>query len=154
MHRLSRTFVALLTFVAFLLCASPGKAQQPRIANALFGPVTMGGSGQTSTAIHLGSSNGASGSYSVGVITVTGLGLVTATFGVQGSADGGATYVPINVSAILTPGTKATTATVTTASLYQVSLQGLTHIRFVTSGTFTAISISLTLTASPTGVVQ
>jgi len=72
----------------------------------------------------------------------------------MGSSDNGATYyaLPIYVAASPTT-TPATTITATANGLYQINLAGLTHIKFVTSGTFTATNVTLTLTASPNGLV-
>jgi hypothetical protein len=88
-------------------------------------------------------------SYSVGVVSLTGSSLTTATFAVYGSADGGVTYNALAIETCATPGTFATTETATANGCYQVNLAGLDHIEYVTSGTFTATSITLTLTASP-----
>lgn len=93
-------------------------------------------------------------SFSSGAITVTGVGLTTASFQIMGSADNGATYYPLNVNSIATPTTLATTTTITANGLYQVNLAGLTHVKFVTTGTFTATSVSITLTASPNALTS
>lgn len=141
----------VLRSVLLSLCVVSAIAQSP-YSNTIFLPVTMTASAQTSAAIQLGTKQGntwKSGSYSGAAITLTGNSLTTATFGVLGSADGGVTYYPIPINAILTPTTTSATVTATAAGLYQVNLAGLTHVKFVTSGTFTATSITLTLTASP-----
>lgn len=93
-------------------------------------------------------------SYASGTITLTGVGLTTVTFQVMGSSDNGVTYYPLPVNAIATPSTTATTTTATTNGLYQINLAGLTHVKFVTSGTFTATSVSFTLTASPNALTS
>lgn len=137
----------------------------PVVAQSLASPYSIGSfaaqnftaTNTTGAAIAL---NGlASGTSTVGSsfasanITVTGSGLTTATFGVQGSSDLGVTYYPLLITNVSVPGaTPATTATVTANGLYQVSLAGLTHVRFVTSGTFTAASLSLKLSASPNAI--
>ena len=111
-------------------------------------------SGQTSAATPLGeppNGTGPGGSWSVGAITLTGVALSTATFGMLGSADGGVTYEPIAMESLAALGTFATTFTATAAAGYRANLAGLTHVKFVTSGTFTATSVSVVLTAAPNG---
>lgn len=138
-----------------LLCLSSlSFGQLNQQANVIFSPVIMTATSQTSSVVHLSTElTGNVVSYSTGTITVTGTSLTTATFAVNGSSDGGKTFYPLNISTINAPATTATTETVTTAGAYQVNLSGITDIEFVTSGTFTATNISLTLTASPNGVI-
>lgn len=141
-------------FLIFIMLAargcSLGYAQSP-YTNILFKPAkVMTATAQTSAPIQLGPAN-RPGGFSAGTITLTGSSLTTATFGVLGSSDGGVTYYAIALNTYADPTTLATTFTATTNGLYQVNLTGLTHIEFVTSGTFTATSISLLLTASPNG---
>jgi hypothetical protein len=138
-----------------LLCLSSLTfAQQGMQNNTVFPATVMTATSQTSSVIHLSSqTSGNPVSFSTGTITVTGSSLTTATFAVKGSSDGGVTFYSINISALNSPATTATTETVTTAGVYQVNLTGLTDVEFVTSGTFTATNISLILTASPNGVI-
>lgn len=113
--------------------------------------------GQTGTAIQL---NGlvipstVGSSYASGTITVTGVALTTVSFQVMGSSDNGATFYLLPVSSVTTPGTPATTVTATGPGLYQFNLAGLTHIKLVTTGTFTATSVSFTLTGSPNASIS
>jgi hypothetical protein len=94
-------------------------------------------------------------SYASGTITLTGTAITTVSFQVMGSSDNGATYYALPVFTVANPGTSpVTTVTVTAAGLYQVSLAGLTHIKFVTTGTFTATSVSFTLTGSPNASIS
>lgn len=144
---MKRILICILMMVPVLT-----HAQSP-YTNTIFTPAkVMTASAQTSTALQLGTNNRA-GSYSAGTITLTGTALTTATFGVLGSADGGVSYFLIPMNTYADPATLATTFTATTNGIYQVSLAGLTHIKFVTSGTFTGTSIALLLTASPNAVL-
>lgn len=116
-------------------------------SNNVFPAQSFTATAQTGAVIQL---NGQQISYGAGTITVTGTALTTVTFAVQGSSDGGVTYYALPISAVASPGTTPTTTVTATASgLYQVSLVGITHVKFVTSGTFTATSVSLALTATP-----
>lgn len=131
----------------------PARAQSSPYSNVIFKAQTFTATGQTGTPIQLNGlviSSTVGSSFSSGTITVTGSSLSTVTFAVQGSSDGGATYYALPISTVATP-TAAPTLTVTATStgLYQINLAGLTHVRFVTSGTFTATNVILTLTASP-----
>lgn len=114
--------------------------------------------GQTGAAIQL---NGlvipttVGSSYASGTITVTGVALTTVSFQVMGSSDNGATFYLLPVYAVASPNTPpVTTVTATGPGLYQVNLAGLTHIKLVTTGTFTATSVSLTLTGSPNASIS
>lgn len=127
-----------------LLCAT-AVAQSP-YKNTTFRGVTLTATSQTSTPSILSPSRD---SYSSGTITLTGVSLTTATFAVWGSGDGGTTYNALGIETCAAPGTFATTQTATAAGCYRVSLAGLDHVEYVTSGTFTATSITLTLSASP-----
>lgn len=93
-------------------------------------------------------------SFASGSITLTGTSLTTVTFSVLASTDNGVTYNPWLIWSVLTPSAQGTTQTATGNGIYQLSLAGVTHIKFVTSGTFTASSISLVLTASPNAMVS
>lgn len=126
---------------------------------AVFPAQSFTATGQTGAAIQLNGLTVPStvgSSFWSGTITVTGTSLTTATFGVLGSSDGGATYYPLPIQSPLAavPSTPVTTATVTVNGIYQVSLAGITHVEFVTSGTFTATALSITLTASPNAGVS
>ena len=114
---------------------------------------TFTATNQTGTVIQLGQPGGTGNSYSVGNLSVTGVSLTTASFSVYGSSDGGATYNLLNVSPATAPNSTATTTTVTANGLYQVNVAGFTQIKITTSGTFTAGSISITLTVSPNGII-
>lgn len=107
---------------------------------------------QTGAAIQLNGQTNAStigSSYGAGTITVTATTLTTATFAVMGSSDNGKTYFALPITPVAAGSSAAGTATATANGLYQVSLVGITHVKFVTSGTFTATGLSLTLTATP-----
>lgn len=109
---------------------------------------TFTASATTGTAIPL-QQNSSGGSYGAGTISLTGTGLTTVTFQVQGSNDGGTTYFPLYITGVSDPTVTGSTITSTGNGLYSVSLAGLTHVRFVTSGTFTASTVVLRLTAAP-----
>lgn len=136
-----------------LLTAIAAHAQPSPYSNALFNPVTMTATGQTSAPLKMAQFSAAGGGFNLGTITVKATSLTTVTFGILGSADNGITFSPLNIWNVLTPSTVATTATATAAGLYQFSLAGMTHIEFVTSGTFTATGLSLVLTATPAPAV-
>ena len=122
----------------------------------VFTPQIFTATGQTGTPIQL---NGLSGgtstvgsSYTLGSVTVTGTSLTTITFQVLGSSDNGGTYYAMPIYTVASPTTPAaTTITATANGLYQVNLAGLTHVKFATSGTFTATNVTITLTATPNG---
>jgi hypothetical protein len=150
----ARIFLALLLFLG--LGASRCQAQASPYSNSVFPSQIFTSTGQTGTVIQL---NGLivpstiGSSFASGTITLTGTSLSTVTFSLMGSADNGINYFTLPISAVATPGTTTTTVTATANGLYQVNLAGLTHVRFVTSGTFTATSVSLILTATPNGQV-
>jgi hypothetical protein len=129
-------------------------------SNSIYPAQTFTASNQTGSAIQLNGLTVPSqvgSSFASGTITVTGTSLTTATFSVWGSSDGGATYfvLPIiNPLAAPSSSAPATAVTVTANGTYMVSLAGITHVELVTSGTFTATALSLTLTASPNGQVS
>jgi hypothetical protein len=141
LRRIMKRFLHIFLFLSFSLV---GISQNP-YGNQIFIPaITFTATGQTSSPIAL-----AKASWSMCSISITGTALTTATFGVLGSADGGVTY---GVIPIATPATQTTDSTVTVTASggpYQFNCGTLTHVEFVTSGTFTATNISLTLTASP-----
>lgn len=129
----------LSTCLLTLICFAGSPAQSPTI----FTPsVLMTASGQTSSPIRLGQS------YSSITVTLTGSSLTTATVGLLGSADNGVTYTAVAMQKCSVPGTFATTETATTAACYQANSAGFTHLEFVTSGTFTATSITLVVSGS------
>lgn len=147
---------ALIGLALCLPFASVAIAQTPYSTqtNAVFPAITFTATSQTSTPITLGQSpSGNGGSYQLGNITVTGSSLTTATLTVLGSSDGGNSYYALNISPINAPQTVATTVVITTPGIYQVNLSGLTNVKFQTSGTFTATSISIVLTAAPNGII-
>lgn len=91
------------------------------------------------------------GGLESGVIQVTGTSLTTATWAIQGSIDGGTTWFALPTAAYPTtaaPSTLAVTQTTTATAQYVVNLAGITQVRIVTSGTFTATNITIKLTAS------
>lgn len=132
-----------------LLTALAAHAQPSPYSNALFNAVTMTATGQTSAPIKMAQYSASGGAFNLGTVTLKATTLTTVTFGVLGSADNGVTYFPLNIWNVLTPDTTATTATATATGLYQFSLAGITHIEFVTSGTFTATGVAFALTATP-----
>lgn len=114
--------------------------------------------GQTGTAIQL---NGlvipstVGSSYASGTITVTGVALTTVSFKVMGSSDNGATFYLLPVYSVSSPTTAAaTTVTATGPGQYQIPLAGMTHVQIVTTGTFTATSVSFILSASPNASIS
>lgn len=128
-------------------------AQSP-YNNVIFQPAVLTATSQTSTPFALRPGATQTGSFSAGTIIVTGASLTTATLAVQVSKDGGKTYFATALEACGTPGTFTTTVTVTAASCYELNLQGVTNVEYVTSGTFTATSISVLLIGSPTGQIS
>lgn len=149
-----KLFSVLILFLG-LASAFPQNLASP-YSNSVFPAQVFTSSGQTGSVIQLNGlvvSSTVGSSFASGLITLTGSSLTTVTFAIQGSSDNGLTYFPLAISAISTPGTTTTSVTSTANGLYQVSLAGLTHVRFVTSGTFTATNIRLVLTGSPNGIV-
>lgn len=92
-------------------------------------------------------------SYASGTLQLVGNGLTTATIAVYGCnlrSCTSANYFALPMQTCGdTSGTFATTQTATANACYRFSLAGITNYEYVTSGTFTATSITLTLTASP-----
>jgi hypothetical protein len=133
-------------FALVLLCALSAGAQG---INAVFPAQVVTSSGQTDTVKLTGVA------FSVGTISLTGSGLTTVTFAVMGSADNGLSFFQLPISTVASPGsTPTSTVTATANGLYQVNLAGITQVQFVTSGTFTATSVSLVLSASPVGFLS
>lgn len=142
----------ILSFILALLPPLALSAQTSPPNNHIYSPAVMTATAQTSAPVTLGLSSALT-SWTGGALTITGSGLTTATIAVQGSSDNGVTYYTLPIYSVTSPGTNTTTVTVTGTTAYQLNLAGLTHIRFVTSGTFTATNISIVLTASPNGMV-
>jgi hypothetical protein len=133
-----------------LLAGAIGLQAQSPWTTTTFVAVPLTATNQTSAAVVLQRSAATRDSYSAGKLTVTGVGLTTATFSVLGSADNGATYNVLATEPCSTPGTFATSQTVTASpSCYEVNTSSLFAVKFATSGTFTATSISIVLTVNP-----
>jgi len=133
-----------------LLAGAISLRAQSTFKQVTYPAVVMTASGQTSTPIQLDTYNG---SYSAGVVAITGSSLTTATVAVYGTSLFKTNFVPLAIESCADPGTFSTSVTVTAGACYQVNLAGMAYIEFVTSGTFTATNISLTLTASPNAQV-
>ena len=146
--------IAALIWLLGVTCAFP---QASPYSIFMFDSQTFTATGQTGAAIQL---NGlvvpstVGSSFASGNITVTGNSLTSVTFGVLGSADNGKTYFPLIVRPIANPGATGTTVTVTGGGIFQISLGALTHVKFVTSGTFNATSATLLLSASPNAALN
>lgn len=156
MKRLILFSIAVILGFALAFCPLAAFPQASPYSNSVFKSQIFTAAGQTGATIQLNGLVVAStvgSSFASGTITVTGSALSSVTFGVQGSSDNGANYYALPISPIASPGSTSTTVTATANGLYQINLAGLTHIRFVTSGTFSATSVSLTLTASPNGQI-
>jgi hypothetical protein len=144
----------LLLLVPVVTPASASPLASP-YSISLYQAQQFSATNQTGSAIQLNgltSPSTVGSSYTLGTVTVTGTSLTTVTFGVLGSSDNGFSYYPLPItSPLATPsgGAPATTVTATANGVYQVPLGGLTHVKFVTSGTFTATAVSLQLSASP-----
>jgi hypothetical protein len=113
---------------------------------------TFTGAGQSTTIQlnGLSSSSTVGSSFAAGTVTVSGTSLTSVSFSVLGSADNGVTFYALPVTPAANPcATAATTVTATSAAQYQVSLAGMTHLRIATSGTFSATTVSMVLTATP-----
>lgn len=134
-------FRRYLPRVALLLSVAAA-AQNPN-GYKLMGPAVLTASSQTSQPIPMGSS------WSAGTIQLTGSSLTTATYGVLASTDNGKSYHAWPICTVAASPSCANTQLATADGFYSISLTGVTHIEYVTSGTFTATSISLLLTASP-----
>lgn len=145
----------VLPFALSLLLSSTLAIAQPNPFSVIHFPsTTITATSFTSPAIDLARGTNVGNSFATGIITLTGTSLTTATFGVLGSFDGGATYFPINIYPVLTPTTGGTTATATANGVYTTNLSGVDHVKFVTSGTFTATNIKLDLTGSPNAIIS
>lgn len=142
--------------LALVLClgigVAPAQLASP-FSQSVWPAQTFTSSNQTGTVIQL---NGLSvtstvgSSFASGTLTVTGTSLTTVTFALQGSSDNGATFYALPIYTVASPtSTPTTTVTATGNGIYQVSLAGITHVRIVTSGTFTATNVSFVFTSSP-----
>lgn len=147
------TLRKLAVSVAFLLALTLSAQLQSPFSNSVWPAQTFTASNQTGSTIQMNNltvSSTVGSSFSSGTITVTGTSLTTVTFAVYGSSDNGVTFYPLPIYTVASPSTTPTTTVTATANgQYQVSLAGITHIKFVTSGTFTATNVSLVFTASP-----
>lgn len=104
---------------------------------------------QAFTAAQTGTTIGLSG-LNAGLFEVKATSLTAVTLAVQGSIDGGVTFFPLAYAPYaptLTPVITSTLAAVPT-TLFVVNLAGITNVRFVTSGTFTATGVTIKLTGS------
>lgn len=82
-------------------------------------------------------------------LTMTSTALTTVTFIVNGSNDGGVTYVPLRVAPYIATLTAAITAITATANKpYLVNVSGFTNYQIVTSGTFTATNVKFAAVAT------
>lgn len=137
--------------VFILLYAVGAIAQSPYSVNIFRPGTTMTATSQTSAATPLGTvaTVPKGGSWNSGTIQLTGTALTTATFAAQVSTDNGTTYFAAPICTVAVTPSCALTQTATASGVYTVNLANVTHIRFVTSGTFTGTSINLLLTANP-----
>lgn len=148
---MSKWILALFVLLSCGRCV----AQSP-YTNSIFPAQLATASAQTLSTIALSGSSGsaAGSSFAAGTLTVTGTALTTVTFQIDGSSDNGATFYALPIYTQNSPTTAAATSiTATTSGLYQVSLVGLTHIKIVTSGTFTATQVSFVFTATPQATI-
>lgn len=147
--------------LALILMVTPGLwavTTPSPFSNSVFPAQTFTATNQTGATIQLNgvaNTSTVGSSFSVGTLTVTGTSLTTVTFSVYGSADNGATFYALPIITVASPSTvPSTTITVTTNGLYQVGIAGITHVKFLTSGTFTATNVNLVLTATPNAAVS
>jgi energy-converting hydrogenase Eha subunit B len=120
------------------------------LSNQVFPKFTFTASAQTQGPLDLSPNQaGYNGAYNCGNLTVIGTGLSTVSFQVLGSSDGGQTYNVLLVYLVNSLSTSDTTTTATGNGLYRVNLAGITTLKITTSGTFTATSVTIQLTASP-----
>lgn len=150
---MKRLFFYAILLGAATLAGWKLEGQSPYSVN-LFQAKVITATSTTTTAIALGSGTTVpkGGSYAGGSITLTGSSLTTATFGVTASFDNGVTYFAVPICTVAATPVCANTQTATANAVFTVNLGGVTHVKYVTSGTFTATSISLLLTASPNAV--
>jgi hypothetical protein len=120
------------------------------LSNQVFPKFTFTATAQTQGPLQLAPNTaGANGAYNCGNITLIGTGLSTVSFQVLGSTDGGQTYNVLLVYPVNSLGSPASTTTATGNGLYRVNLAGVTALEITTTGTFTATSVTMQLTASP-----
>lgn len=135
--------------LALLFSAVTCFAQSP-YNQSIYPAQSFTATAQTGAIIALNGATGSAGSsYGAGTFTVSATSLTTVTLAVQGSSDGGLTYFALPITPLAVGGSQSATVTATAAGLYQISLVGITHVKFVTSGTFTASGLTVTLTATP-----
>lgn len=149
--RVILALVLLCTFGAG--CNLPAQLASP-FSNSVWPAQTFTASSQTGTVMQLNgltsSTSTVGSSFASGTLTLTGTSLTTVTFAVMGSSDNGATYYALPIYTVASPSTSPTTTITATANgIYQISLAGITHLKIVTSGTFTATNVSFVLDASP-----
>lgn len=154
--------IVLLVMLLFSGVASQCQNIASPYTNSVFKPQTFTHTGQTGPVIQLngltpsaGNASTVGSSYASLTVTVAGTSLTTVTFAIQGSADNGVTFFPLPIFIVASPASPpALSITATVNGLYQVNSAGLTHIRAVTSGTFTATSVTLTFTGSPNALIS
>lgn len=146
-------YTALLAASLFAGWKMEGQVLSPYTNNNL-GSITMT-SATTSAALSFGAR---SNSYGACAVEVTGVALSTATIGVLGSvvaSPASSDYFALgSLATAAAPTTAATTQTVTAATLLYFNCAGLSSVKFITSGTFTATSIKLQLIGSPNAQVS
>lgn len=87
--------------------------------------------------------------YSYGEIVVSGTGLTTVSFQLYGSSDNGGTFQAILLYPTTAPASTSTTITATTNGKYGFSPGNASCLQMRTTGTFTAASVTLTLSLNP-----
>lgn len=139
----------LVLCLAAVVTAAPAQAQSIPFAGQvssispnypLVPVVSLTATAQTSTEFL-----GVPGASYAGIV-VTGTTLTTATWALQGSINGGTTWVaiataPLGVTPLVPVLTE--TSTVAAGSSYAANVAGFTRLRFVTSGTFTATGLKI-----------
>jgi lysophospholipase L1-like esterase len=143
--------VPILMALAFWTLVGLAFAQNP-YNNVTFPAVALAASSTTAaTTLRPPLTGGGSvGSYSAGTICVNATTLTTVTLGVL--VNKGSGYVLTALEAQGAPGTFSTTVTATASgSCYELNLQGVQAVQYVTSGTFTGTGVTVVLTASPNG---
>lgn len=144
-----------LKLIAFILLAGAivAPAQSPW-TNTKFTPMVLTATSQTvllNTTGQLGQGN-QKNSFGICTLSVTGSSLTTATFAIKASVDG-TNYVSLLITPVGST-TGATTQTVTSAPAgFTVPCGGWSYLEAVSSGTFTATSITITVVGSPNAQV-
>lgn len=146
--------IALLALLLFLPAVRAQLASP--WSNSVWPAQIFTGSGQTGAIQQLNGltspSSTIGSSFATGTITAVGTSLTTATFAVMGSSDNGQTYYALPIYAVTSfpiGPNPAAAVTVTANAIFRVHLNGITHIKLVTSGTFAGTNLSLVLTTSP-----